>query len=54
MIEPSGQPKAPIDLNLTFGNHAKATRATCLLAPLKRGISGGDGPRILDRVARER
>ena len=25
MIEPSGEPKAPIDLNLTLGGHGKAT-----------------------------
>jgi len=25
MIEPSGQPKDPIDLNLTLGGHGKAT-----------------------------
>ena len=25
MIEPSGQPKAPVDLNLTLGSHGKAT-----------------------------
>ena len=25
MIEPSGQPKAPIDLKLTLGDHGKAT-----------------------------
>ncbi len=25
MIEPSGQPKAPIDLNLTLGDHGKTT-----------------------------